>query len=403
MSVASVLSNAASKITGAISQAARSTGISFDYLVTTAQIESRFNPKAQAPTSSASGLYQFIDQTWLGTLKRAGPSLGLGQYANAISKTADGHYTVADPKMREAIMKLRHDPRASALMAGAFTRSNETQLASALGRQPTEGELYIAHFLGSEGASKLISAAESRPRASAVDMFPRAARANHSVFYNRSGQARSVAGVYREINRRYQMARTVAFNRGFLRGSIDPLTGATGKLMPATASASASAAAAHAMPMSASASASAQQVAPNAAPKSAHTMEALAALPQSVRSDPVRAAQALAALRGTMSAVPDPAATTQAFAAAHQETLPAAPTPVSAPANESMPFFRSIFSDRGGAPVTPTVQRLWATTGTGNVSQATAKTAAAHGQLNPLDLFVDHPRNSRGLFGNGKA
>jgi hypothetical protein len=380
MSVASVLSQAASKITGAISQAARSTGISFEYLVTTAQIESSFNPKAQAPTSSASGLYQFIGQTWLGTLKRAGPSLGLTQYANAISKTPDGHYTVSDPKMRDAIMKLRHDPRASALMAGAFTRSNETQLASAIGRQPTEGELYIAHFLGSDGASRLISAAENRPQANAANMFPRAAGANRSVFYNRSGQARSVAGVYHELNRRYQMARTVAFNRGFLRGSIDPLTGATGRLMPASASAAASA--------------SASQV----APQSSHTVEALAALPQSVRSDPVRTAQALAALRGSVSAVPDPAATTHAFAVAAQE---APSTPLAA--NESMPFFRSIFSDRGGAPVTPTVQRLWATSESANVSQVAAKTAVAHGQLNPLDLFVDHPRNSRGLFGNGKA
>ena len=397
MSVASVLSSAASKITGAISQAARSTGISFEYLVTTAQIESRFNPKAQAPTSSASGLYQFIDQTWLGTLKRAGPSLGLGQYANAISKTADGHYTVSDPKMRDAIMKLRHDPRASALMAGAFTRSNETQLASAIGRQPTEGELYIAHFLGSEGASKLISAAADRPRTNAVDMFPRAAHANHSVFYSRSGEARSVAGVYREINRRYQMARNVAFNRGLLRGSYDPLSGATGRLLPASASASASAAAAQAMPVATSASASAL----GAVPASADTMEAYAALPQAVRSDPVRAAQALAAMRGTMSAVPDTAGTTHAFAVARQETLSAVPTP--APAVGSTSFFRSIFSDRGGAPVTPTVQRLWATTGPAKVSQAVAKTAAAHGQLNSLDLFVDHPRNSRGLFGNGKA
>ena len=393
MSVASVLSQAASKITGAISQAARSTGTSFEYLVTTAQIESSFNPKAQAPTSSASGLYQFIDQTWLGTMKRAGPSLGLTQYANAISKTADGRYTVSDPKMRDAIMKLRHDPRASALMAGAFTRSNETQLASAIGRQPTEGELYIAHFLGSDGAGKLISAAENRPRANAADMFPRAAGANRSIFYSRSGQARSVTGVYRELNRRYQMARTVAFNRGLLRGSIDPLTGNTGRLIPASASAAAWAAAPQAAAVSASASVL------HAARPSAREMEAFAALPQAVRSDPVRAAQALAAMRGTVSAVPDPAGTTHAFAVARQET-PSAP---SAPANDSMPFFRSIFSDRGGAPVTPTVQRLWATKGSANVSQATAKTAAAHGQLNSLDLFVDHPRNSRGLFGNGKA
>ncbi len=395
MSVASVLSQAASKITGAISQAAHSTGISFEYLVTTAQIESRFNPKAQAPTSSASGLYQFIDQTWLGTLKRAGPSLGLGEYADAISQGADGQYSVSDPRMRDAIMKLRHDPRASALMAGAFTRNNETQLAATIGRQPSEGELYMAHFLGSEGAGKLISATQSQPQASAAALFPRAADANRSVFYSRSGQARSVAGVYRELNRRYQMARTVAFNHGLLRGSIDPTTGAAGQLVPASASAAASTAAAQAGLVSASASASAFKAAP--APPGA--MDALAALPQAVRSDPVRVAQALAAMRGTLSAVPDTAGTTQAFAAA-REQMPSAPI---MPASQGTTLFRSIFSDRGGAPVAPTVQRLWATSEPANVSQAAAKTAVAQGQLNPLDLFVDHPRDPRGIFGNGKA
>ena len=136
MSVGSVLSQAAQKITGAIGLAARSTGASFEYLVTTAQIESRFNPKAKAPTSSATGLYQFIDQTWLATLKKAGPALGFGQYAEAIGKTENGRFTVTDPDMRSAIMRLRKDPRASALMAGAFTRSNEARLASRIGRQP---------------------------------------------------------------------------------------------------------------------------------------------------------------------------------------------------------------------------------------------------------------------------
>ncbi|MGA6942726.1 MAG: transglycosylase SLT domain-containing protein [Pseudolabrys sp.] len=62
----------APQVTGAIRQAAQSTGISFEYLLTTAKIESNFNPTAQASTSSAKGLYQFIDQTWLGTMKQDG-------------------------------------------------------------------------------------------------------------------------------------------------------------------------------------------------------------------------------------------------------------------------------------------------------------------------------------------
>src|SRR5690606_5175202 len=125
--------------------------------------------------------YQFIDQTWLATLKKAGPALGLGKYADAIGRTGSGRYAVTDPDMRSEVMRLRHDPSASALMAAAFTRANEARLESRIGRQPTEGELYIAHFLGSGGAGKLISAAANQPQADAVDMFPRAARANRSV------------------------------------------------------------------------------------------------------------------------------------------------------------------------------------------------------------------------------
>jgi hypothetical protein len=219
MSVASVLSNAANQITGAISQAARSTGISFEYLLTTARIESKLNPTAQAPTSSASGLYQFIGQTWLGTLKQAGPALGYAPYANAIVQGADGRYTVPDPAMRNAIMRLRDDPKVSAMMAGAFTRNNAAQLASAIGRAPTDGELYIAHFLGSDGAAKLITAAARQPQANAVQMFPQAAAANRGIFLDEFGRARTAGALYAELTGRYAMARTMSTDPR-LRGSV---------------------------------------------------------------------------------------------------------------------------------------------------------------------------------------
>jgi soluble lytic murein transglycosylase-like protein len=89
MAVNSAAASVAPQITGAIRQAARSTGISFEYLLTTAQIESNLNPAAQASTSSAKGLYQFIEQTWLGTVKGEGGALGLGRFADAITRAPD--------------------------------------------------------------------------------------------------------------------------------------------------------------------------------------------------------------------------------------------------------------------------------------------------------------------------
>jgi hypothetical protein len=196
------------KIAGSIKQAASTTGASFEYLLTTAKMESNFNPKAAASTSSARGLFQFIDQTWLGTVKEAGSQLGYGKYADAITKNPSGGYSVGDPAARAAIMKLRDDPQAASAMAGVLTQSNSFKLTGKIGRRPTDAELYMAHFMGVGGAGKLISSAEDNPQASAVRMFPAAAEANRSIFYDRSGRGRSVSEVYSVLNSRYASAAT---------------------------------------------------------------------------------------------------------------------------------------------------------------------------------------------------
>src|SRR5690242_18905026 len=100
-------------ITCAIKQAANTTDARFHYLLATAKMESDFNPTAGASTSSARGFYQFIEQTWLTTVKEAGGQVGYGQYADAISRTSSGDYAVLDPIARRDIMKLRDDPVAS--------------------------------------------------------------------------------------------------------------------------------------------------------------------------------------------------------------------------------------------------------------------------------------------------
>ena len=222
MAIDSIIATASARVTGAIRDAARSTGASFEYLLATAHIESNLNPAAQASSSSAKGLYQFVDQTWLATLKQAGPALGYGQYADAISQTADGRFEVADPVQRAAIMRLRSDPSASATMAGAFAQTNASQLATAIGRQPTEGELYIAHFLGSDGAAKLIRAAATQPRANAAAMFPQAAAANPSIFLNRFGLPRSAGDVYSTLVGRFAGARAATVARGLFGNMSAP-------------------------------------------------------------------------------------------------------------------------------------------------------------------------------------
>lgn len=197
-----------SVVAGAIRQASEATGASFRYLLATAQVESGLNPQAGAATSSARGLFQFIQQTWLATMKQAGAALGYAQYADAITKSPSGHYEVRDPTIRHEILKLREDPTANAAMAGALTKANATVLSARLGRAPSEGELYAAHFLGAAGAARLIALAAANPNAKAADFFANAAQANSSIFYDqKTGAARTVAQVRNILTTRYDVAR----------------------------------------------------------------------------------------------------------------------------------------------------------------------------------------------------
>ncbi|QZH76269.1 MAG: transglycosylase SLT domain-containing protein [Erythrobacter sp.] len=189
----------------AIAQAAERTGVDFSYLLAQARIESGLNPSAQARTSSASGLFQFIDQTWLSTLDRHGEALGYGEAASAIDSSG-GRARVTDPAMRASIMALRFDPQAASMMAGALANDNRAALLPVLGREPDASELYLAHFLGAGGAREFLGALSSAPEQSAASILPAAARANRAIFYERSGAPRSVGEVMQVIRDRVERA-----------------------------------------------------------------------------------------------------------------------------------------------------------------------------------------------------
>lgn len=186
----------ANPVVNAIKEGADKTGVGFDYLLKTAQRESALAPDAKARTSSATGLFQFIEQTWLSMMRQEGPKQGMANFAGAISEDGNGRLTVSDPALREKILQLRTDPQVATVMAGALTQKNAEQLGQALGRQPQAGELYIAHVLGARGASDLIRMAGADPTRAAARDFPEAAAANRPIFYDKAGRARSAQEVY---------------------------------------------------------------------------------------------------------------------------------------------------------------------------------------------------------------
>lgn len=187
---------AAGPVVDAIRTGSERTGADFGYLLSTAKRESSLDPDAKAGTSSATGLFQFIEQTWLGIVKGAGANHGLTPFSQAITEKG-GRFDVSDPSMKAQILALRSDPKVAAIMAGELTRKNAATLTTALGRQPNEGELYAAHFMGANGAADLIRAAATQPATRAADLFPDQAASNKAIFYDRTtGEARSVSEVH---------------------------------------------------------------------------------------------------------------------------------------------------------------------------------------------------------------
>jgi hypothetical protein len=184
------------RVADAVWRASARTGVDFDYLMDQARVESGFDANARAQTSSATGLFQFIEQSWLGVVERHGAKHGLGWASDAITCGSDGRYRVADGATKQAILRLRNDPDAASAMAAEFASDNADVLSQRLGRAPNATDLYFAHFLGAGGAAKFLAARDANPGASAASLLPGQAAANRNIFFERGGAHRSLDEVY---------------------------------------------------------------------------------------------------------------------------------------------------------------------------------------------------------------
>ena len=185
-----------------VADVARRTGVNFDFLIDVARVESNFDTSAQAKTSSAHGLYQFTNQTWLATLHRHGGAHGYGWAADAIQRNSAGRYEVADPGQRATVLALRGDPAAAASMAAMLTTDNRDMLTAHTGTPPEDVDLYLAHFLGAAGAVKFVKAWQENPDSAAAPLLPEAAAANRSIFYSATGEPRSLATIREQFRQK---------------------------------------------------------------------------------------------------------------------------------------------------------------------------------------------------------
>ena len=180
-----------------IKNASKSTGVDFGYLMAQAAQESSFQADARATSSSATGLYQFLDSTWLSMMRTHGAKYGFADLADRIQPDGHGGYAVTDPSQKQKILDLRKDPKVSAVIGAEFALSNKEQLESELGHRVGSTELYLAHFLGAGGAGRFLKAIERNAGQPAAELLPQAAQANRAVFYDRdTGRPRTVGDIY---------------------------------------------------------------------------------------------------------------------------------------------------------------------------------------------------------------
>lgn len=184
----------------AIRNASKTGGADFDLMMKLVKRESNFRSEIkaiskEADSKKAQGLFQFKPGTWLAMIKRYGDKYGLGELADNI-KTSKQGYIVSDPWLRDHILNLRKDPRISAMMGAEFLKENKEILENAFKREPSDTDQYMAHFLGAGGAINFLREMKKEPGNTAAEVFPKAAKHNHGVFYNKDGSARTLKEVY---------------------------------------------------------------------------------------------------------------------------------------------------------------------------------------------------------------
>lgn len=198
--LASLLSSVPKNIAQAIQKASAKTGVDFAYLLEKAAAESSFDPAAKAKSSSATGLFQFIESTWMNMVKNHGEKYGLGDLAEKI----DGRGRVGNRELRKEILELRKDPEIASYMAAELAAENKDYLERHVGGDIGSTEMYFAHFMGAGGATAFLREMKHNPMATGVDLFPQAAMANRGVFFDaKTGQPRSLQQIYDFFDKKF--------------------------------------------------------------------------------------------------------------------------------------------------------------------------------------------------------
>lgn len=163
-------------ITDIIEEGAKKANMDPEMMKAFAAIESSMNPNASAKTSSAKGLFQFLNATWQEQVEKHGKKYGL---APGVSQ---------------------FDPYASTVIAAEYLKSNLNRIKSV---KPDQNivDAYLTHFLGAGGAKTFLSQPAD---ALAAPVMRDAANANKSIFYAGGGRSRTFGEIYEMFRKKIE-------------------------------------------------------------------------------------------------------------------------------------------------------------------------------------------------------
>jgi peptidoglycan hydrolase CwlO-like protein/peptidoglycan hydrolase-like protein with peptidoglycan-binding domain len=205
-----------SGVLAAIRLGSMRTGVDFTYLMELAAAESSFDPTKRARKSSATGLFQFKEDTWLDMVRIHGSKYGIGSYAVQVKNSIDGagnpRPAIPDSAVHRHVLELRYNPRISALLAAEYVKYNRKRLSYSLDYEPGRTELYLTHFFGATGAISFLKVLDEEPERIAGDVFPEAASSNQNIFRSKPGRPRTVAEVYKVFASKFNTSRYEDWN-----------------------------------------------------------------------------------------------------------------------------------------------------------------------------------------------
>lgn len=152
-------------LAGNIAEASKLTGVDPSILANIASQESGGRANAKNPNSSASGLFQFTDGTWLETIKKYGAQAGVNVQGMS----------------SQQLLALKSDQRLSAIMGAFYIRDGQRATGATTG-----GGMYLAHLLGPGGAKAVLSANPNTPLRSLVSAD---AYKSNAALFNKTGTA----------------------------------------------------------------------------------------------------------------------------------------------------------------------------------------------------------------------